>query len=103
VKQDYVEAAKLWRLAAEQGHVEAQMNLGLMYGKGQGVEQDDVRAYAWLTVATTQGNEVADSSREFALMQLDETQREQAEALAKELVRKYVEPFTGPAGDAKSL
>jgi len=103
VPQDYARAAELWRQAAEQGHVEAQLNLGLMYGKGQGLAQDDVQAYAWLTAAATQGNEIADSSREFALMQLDEAQREQAEALAQELVRKYVEPFASPAPAEKSL
>ncbi len=103
VKKDYAKAAELWRQAAEQGYMEAQLNLGLMYGKGQGVEQDDVRAYAWLTAATTQGNDVADSSREFALTQLDEAQREQAEVLAKELVRKYVEPFASSADDEKLL
>jgi len=103
VKQDYAKAAELWRQAAEQGYMEAQLNLGLMYGKGQGVKQDDVRAYAWLTAAATQGNEVADSSREFALMQLGEAQRKQAEALAKELVRRYVEPFASSAGDENSL
>jgi len=40
VPQDYKEAVRLYRLAAEQGHAEAQYNLGQMYRQGLGVPQD---------------------------------------------------------------
>ena len=36
---DYNEAFKGWKLAAEQGDVEAQYNLGLTYANGEGVPQ----------------------------------------------------------------
>ena len=39
VPQDYAEAVKWYRLAAEQGFAMAQDNLGLMYKNGQGVPQ----------------------------------------------------------------
>ena len=45
--------------AAEQGHAWAQNNLGLMYDFGYGVPQDYVEAYAWTSVAATNGHERA--------------------------------------------
>ena len=35
VPQDYAEAVKWYRLAAEQGYARAQYNLGLMYDNGK--------------------------------------------------------------------
>ena len=43
VPQDYSEALRLFRLAAEQGLDIAQYNLGNMYQDGEGVPQDNVR------------------------------------------------------------
>ena len=40
VPQDHKEAIKWFRLAAKQGHLKAQYNVGLMYAKGYGVPQD---------------------------------------------------------------
>lgn len=42
VPQDFVEAAKWYRLAADQGFATAQSILGFMYGAGLGVPQDFV-------------------------------------------------------------
>ena len=47
VPQDYAEAVRWTRLAADQGHAEAQNNLGVMYGTGAGVPQDYVQAHMW--------------------------------------------------------
>ena len=55
----YGEAVKWYNLAANQGLVEAQYNLGLMYASGGGVPEDFVRAYVWWTVAKRHGNEQA--------------------------------------------
>jgi len=55
VAQDYVEAARLYRLAAEQGHADAQYNLGCLFKNGQGVAQDDVEAMRWYRLAAEQG------------------------------------------------
>ncbi|NOX76322.1 MAG: sel1 repeat family protein [Gammaproteobacteria bacterium] len=86
-------AVRWWREAAEQGIVAAQRHLGLMYGKGQGVAQDDVQAYAWLNAAALQDDMSAEKSRDFALSQLSEAQRAQAETLAAQYAEKFVEPF----------
>ena len=49
--QDYTEAAKWYRLAAEQGDPQAQYNLGLAYAKGEGLTEDNVSAHMWLNLA----------------------------------------------------
>ncbi len=52
-------AAKWSREAAEQGVAPAQRNLGLCYGRGDGVAKDSVEAYKWLSLAHSQGYETA--------------------------------------------
>ena len=41
---------------AEEGNVEAQMNLGKCYAKGEGVERNDEEANKWILKAAEQGN-----------------------------------------------
>ncbi|OBX79779.1 tetratricopeptide repeat protein [Haemophilus aegyptius] len=53
---DYQTTFKLWLPLAEQGNALAQMMLGVMYAKGQGVKQDDVEAVKWYRKAAEQGN-----------------------------------------------
>ena len=55
VPQDYVEASKWYRKAAEQGYPQAQYRLGVMYYKGQGKTQDADEAYVWLSIALASG------------------------------------------------
>jgi TPR repeat protein len=45
-----------YRQAAEQGDAQAQMNLGLMYAKREGVAQDYVQAHRWLNLAAASGS-----------------------------------------------
>ena len=52
VPQDYAEAAKWYKLAAEQGDALAQYNLGLSYARGEGVTPDPVAAHMWLNLAS---------------------------------------------------
>lgn len=47
VPQDYVEAAKWFRKAAERGFAEAQYRLAQMMAIGQGIRQDDTEAANW--------------------------------------------------------
>ena len=56
VKQDYQEAVNWYRLAAEQGEVNAQSALGLMYNKGEGISKDDQEAIKWYRLAGEQGD-----------------------------------------------
>jgi TPR repeat protein len=59
VPQDNKEAAKWYRLAAEQGHADAQYNLGLMYANGKGVPEDANEAVKWFRLAAEQGHDDA--------------------------------------------
>jgi hypothetical protein len=60
-KGDYATALRLWRPLAQQGHILAQYNLGLMYVNGQGVPQDYAAAVNWWRKAVEQGYAVAAS------------------------------------------
>jgi TPR repeat protein len=62
VAQDFVEAARLWGLAAAQGDAAAQYNLGLFYAEGKGVAQDFVEAARLWRLAAAQGYAVAQLS-----------------------------------------
>ena len=53
---DFATALRLWQPLAEQGHAEAQNNLGVMYGYGYGVPQDEAEAAKWFRLAAEQGH-----------------------------------------------
>jgi uncharacterized protein len=53
---DYATALREFRPLAEEGDVGAQLNLGLMYARGEGVTQDYKAAVMWLTRAAEQGD-----------------------------------------------
>ncbi len=56
VPQDYQEAVKWFRLAAEQGLNQAQLALGVCYETGEGVNKDYKEAARLYTLAAKQGN-----------------------------------------------
>ena len=55
VKQDYGEARKWFRLAADQGDLESQYQMGNFYYEGWGVEKDYVEAVRWFRMAAEEG------------------------------------------------
>ncbi len=59
VAADPVEAARLYRAAAEMGHTGAQVNLGRMYSDGRGVARDDSEAVRWYRRAAELGQPIA--------------------------------------------
>ena len=54
-KGDYDTAVKWFRMAADQGHLEAQTNLGVCYKNGRGVEKDEAKGVEWYRKAADQG------------------------------------------------
>ena len=56
VPQDYAEAAKCYRKAAEQGNIYAQYNIAWCYTNGQGVPQDYAEAVKWYRKAAERGS-----------------------------------------------
>ena len=55
IAQDKVKAVYWFTKVAEQGLVDAQHNLAIMYGKGDDIKQDKIKAVYWCTKAAEQG------------------------------------------------
>ena len=89
VPQDYAEAAKWYRRAAEQGNANSQYNLGVMYAEGQGVSQDYVLAHLWLNLAVSRATkpdlqEPGTKMRNYLASQMTSAQIAEAQRLARE-------------------
>lgn len=56
---DYTTALREWTPLADRGHDKAQVNLAVMYLRGQGVPKDQRKALTYLTPAAGRGNSVA--------------------------------------------
>ena len=52
VEQDYLTAADWYRKAADQGNVDAQYNLSVVYSDGLGVSKNSAEAQKWLELCT---------------------------------------------------
>ena len=83
VRKDYKEAIKWYRLSAEQGHAQAQYNLGSMYENGQGVLQDYVLAHMWWNISGSNGNKNAVKNRDTVEKQMTPSQIEKAQDMAR--------------------
>jgi hypothetical protein len=93
VEVDKKKAVEWYTKAAEQGNINAQYNLGLMYRDGEGVEQNLDKAVEWLQKA-------ADASHPEAQAALDELYQEPAEDESTENA-KPTEGTSENSGDAK--
>jgi TPR repeat protein len=60
-KKDNAEAIKWYRKAAEQGHIAAQRDLGRILADPSSPYANAVDAYAWLSIASSNGEEIAKS------------------------------------------
>ena len=56
VNKDDAAAARWFRLSADEGNADAQVNLGYLYATGQGVPQDDQEAVRWYRKSAGQRN-----------------------------------------------
>lgn len=56
MREDFVEAARLFKRAAEQGHAEAQLYLGLLYKEGKGLPKNDNKSANSFRKAAEQGS-----------------------------------------------
>ena len=61
IKQNHIEAVKLYKLAAAQGNAMAQYNLGVSYQFGEGVPQSDAESLKWYRLAAENGQGEAQS------------------------------------------
>jgi TPR repeat protein len=88
-------AVKWYREAADQGYAFAQYNLGLCYWKGEGVPQDDLEAYVWLSLAAAQGHEISSQARDDAAERMSRAEIVEGQRRAAAFVAKKVAPSQG--------
>ena len=88
VEQDFKEAVKWYRKAADQGYASAQLSLGRMYESGDGVLKDDVIAYAWYNITAVNGEELAKKYKDVLAKKMTPEDISKAQALSKEMVKK---------------
>ena len=81
------------RIEAMKGDTDAQYGLGLCYAEGRGVEQDEIEAYAWLSVAIMQGDDQAEDLRDIVMHNLSPEQTHEAALRAG----RYVVEIDHPA------
>ena len=84
VVQDYAEAVRWYRLAAQQGYARAQYNLGFMYSNGQGVVQDYVKAHSWYNLSAIKGDADAVKNRDIVAKRMTAQQIAEAQKLARD-------------------
>jgi S1-C subfamily serine protease len=82
VSRNYKEAAKWYRLSAEQGNASAQFKLGVMYEKGQGVPQYYALAHMWWNICSSNGDEGCVQNRNIVEKKMSPSQIEKAQQLA---------------------
>lgn len=82
--QDFEEAAKWFKSAAEQNHAAAQYELGLLYHNGLGVDLDNEKSYMWLNLAAAAGIEQAAGARDKVMRSLSTKQLAHAQKAARE-------------------
>lgn len=87
--KDAVEASRWYRLAAEQGNVEAQYTLGARYYQGKGVQEDNVLAYMWYTLAEAQGHQRAQNGKQIVVTVMTSEQIGEAQKLAREWLERH--------------
>lgn len=88
VPQDYEEAIKFFRKAAERENTDAQYNLGVMHELGQGVLQNNIYAYMWYDIAASNSHKRAAKNRGNTARYMTTSNISKAQELARECVAK---------------
>ena len=82
--QNYAEAVKWYRLAAEQAHPIAQKALGVMYKYGKGVPRDSVRSYIWYSIAIINGTKISPEQTDETAAKMTSADISEAQKMARE-------------------
>ena len=86
---DYAAALREFRPLAEQGTLDAQYNLGVMYFEGRGVAKDYVQAYMWFNLVAAKGDDYGKKGRDLVEKKMTPTQVEKAQKLTREWTEKH--------------
>ncbi len=82
----FPQAMEEFKRLASLGHKESQQNIGVMYFRGEGVDKNLTESYAWLALASSDGNADRGRIRDIVIKKLDEQQKELAFKRAEELL-----------------
>ncbi|MGU5541791.1 hypothetical protein ACV1DG_21130, partial [Aeromonas hydrophila] len=82
-KEDYALALKQYRLAAQQGDRQAQYRMGTLREEGLGAPRNRVHAYAWLSLAATEGMPNAVRARDELEVVMTKLEIKQAQKLSE--------------------
>src|SRR4029077_7744575 len=84
----YKSAAQWFRKAADRGIADSQYNLGILYARGIGVEQNLAESFKWFSLAAAQGDTDASHKRDDIAKRLDA----QSLAAAKLAIQTFTPP-----------
>ena len=87
VPQDFKEAYKWFRIAAERGNAQSQFSLGVMYANGQGVLKNELTAYAWWNIASASGHAAAKRYKGIITERFSNNEICKAQALSREMLK----------------
>jgi hypothetical protein len=93
--KSYQQAFAIFLPLAQAGNVDAQLSVGTMYDRGQGVEQDSQEALKWYQLAAGQGDNIAKS--------LVKTMFNSAEGTTKYEDNQNTNPLTTPPVTVDSI
>jgi hypothetical protein len=94
-------AIQTWKLAAGWAIKEAQYNLGIVYFKGEGVAVDRPRGLAWLALAAERKDVSLETSLAAAWEQSTPAERENANAIWRDLVPRYADAVALPRAQTR--
>ena len=89
IPQNDTKAAYWFEQAAKLAHASAQDTLAYLYLNGRGIKTDKIQAFAWYSVAAENGIFLAKNICEDLLNHMDTAERNQANLLSSEYIKKY--------------
>ena len=89
--QDFVEALKWYRKAAQQGIAKSQSSLGKMYALGNGVPTDYVLSYMWNNLAASKNISASKIAIEVLTKYMTIEQIAEAQKMSREWMAKHSE------------
>jgi TPR repeat protein len=92
VPQDYLQASRWYKKAADQNYALAQFNLALMYFDGKGVAKSTEMSYIWNIIAARNGYRIAEKSRDMDEQKLTveeiKISREKADTIQRNIIQQ---------------
>jgi hypothetical protein len=91
VPQDNSQALKWYKRSAELFHKDAQNNLGALYSKGEGTEQNFVEALKWFLISAENRSEGGQKNIRILEKRMNYEKISQAQKLANDWMRSHRE------------